>query len=135
MQLELGHLPATERIAREHALDGFVQHALGMLTTQNLAGRHDLQTARIMAVGGVGLRVELVAGETHLAGVDNDHVLASVNVRSVFGSVLSAKNRRDLHGEASDDLIGAINKEPALWQIALRADRRAVALLDHERGH
>ena len=65
----------------------------------------------------VRLRLELLAGETELLGVDDDDEFAGVDVRRVFGSVLAAEDGGDLDRQPADDLVGRVDDEPALLHL------------------
>ena len=50
VEVQGAHLVAAERAARDHALDGFFEHALGETTLEDLAGGDLLEAARIAGV-------------------------------------------------------------------------------------
>ena len=50
----------------------------------------------------INLIGQLVAGQHDLIGVDDDHMIAGINVGSVGGLVFAAQNRGDLAGKASE---------------------------------
>ena len=83
VDLEVAHQLALQRPAREHALDGLLEDALGELAVEDLARRALLDAARIAGVPVVDLVVTLGAGEDDLLGVDDDDVVAAVDVRRV----------------------------------------------------
>ena len=82
------------------------------LASEHLLGADDLEAARVVRVGRVGLRVPLLAGEPDLLGIDDDDELAGVDVRRVFGAVLAAQDVGDLDRQPADDLVGGVDDEP-----------------------
>src|SRR6476620_6307221 len=69
---EIAHLHATERTTRDHALDGLLGHALGVLALEDLARGALLDVADIAGVLVVGLLLALAAGENRILRVDDD---------------------------------------------------------------
>ena len=63
-----------------------------------------------MTVVILGLR--LVAGDTNLLGVDDDDVVAGVDVRRVFRLVLAAQAASDFGGQAAERLVSRIDDIP-----------------------
>src|SRR5947209_16875207 len=100
---EVAHLDATERTTRDHALDGLLEHALGMLAFEDLARGALLDVADIAGVLVIGLLLALATGEDRMLGVDDDDVVAAINVRGVGREVLAAQAHGDDGGEAADD--------------------------------
>src|SRR5436305_6407164 len=78
---EVAHLDATERTTRDHALDGLLQHALGVLALEALPRRALLDVADIAGVLVVGLLLALATGEDCMLRVHADDVVAALNVR------------------------------------------------------
>jgi hypothetical protein len=98
VDLELAcHGPAEAPLG-EHALDGPLDHALGMAPEHALRA-HLAQTADIAGVPPVHLVGELSAREMDLLGVDHHHVIAHVEVRGKSGLVLSAQHVGDSAGQ------------------------------------
>src|SRR5947208_17120036 len=100
---EVAHLDATERTTRDHALDGLLEHALGVLALEDLARGALLDVADIASVLVVGLLLALAAGEDRMLGVDDDNVVAAINVRGVGREMLAAQAHGDDGGETTDD--------------------------------
>jgi hypothetical protein len=107
---ELGE---TERALGQHALDGLLDDALGMLLEQvtQLGG---LDAARVLGVAPVALVFELVARDAHLFRVDHDDVVAGVAVGRELGLVLATENHGDLGGQAAEGLVGGIHQDPVV---------------------
>ena len=100
---QVAHQLALERTAREHALDGLVDDALGVLAVHDLAGRALLDATGIAGVVVVDLVFVLGAGEDDLVGVDDDDVVTAIDVRRVDGLVLALEAGGDESSEAADD--------------------------------
>ncbi len=83
------HCP-TQRVARQHALDGFFDDSFGIgLAHPPQAGA--LDTARVTAVAIVDLAgLVLTRYENHVGGDDND-VVPGVHMRRELGFVLTAQ--------------------------------------------
>ena len=82
----------TQTALRQHALHGVLDDALRSVGVLAQLGRRvETLATGIARVAGVELLSLLLAGEDHLVGVDDNHVVATVNMRSECGLVLSAK--------------------------------------------
>ncbi len=94
------HLLAPKRAARDHPLDGLLEHALGEAAVEHLVGGHFLEAAGVAGVLVVDLLTALVAGEADLLDVDDDDVVAAVDVRGEARLVLAAQDdwRRSWRG-------------------------------------
>ncbi len=66
-----------------------------------------LDAARMAGVVVVDLLVALAAGEHHLVGIDDDDVVAAVDMRREGRLVLAAQAVGDDRGEAADDEASA----------------------------
>src|SRR5690606_14588787 len=66
------HLATAERAARDHALDGLLDHTLGETALEQLARGALLDAAGMAGVPVVGLVGVLLAGEGDLVGIDDD---------------------------------------------------------------
>ena len=60
----------------------------------------------------VDLLLALAAGEDHLIGVDDDDVVAAVDMGGVGGLVLAAQPHRHDRGEPADDEALGIDHDP-----------------------
>src|SRR5581483_11879614 len=87
-----------------------------------------LETAGITAVGTVHFLFELVSRKTNLLRVDDDDVIAAVQVRSELRFILANQYARHSRGYAAQHLSGGIYHNPlgtlrkcfrfaALWNI------------------
>src|SRR5262249_55273280 len=85
------HLRASQRAARDHALDRLDDDALGKAALEALA-----QGLALDATGMAGVPVEdfplgLAAGQAHLLGIDDDDVVAAIDVRRESRLMLAAE--------------------------------------------
>jgi hypothetical protein len=76
-----------------------------------------LDAARIAGVVIVDLLLALAAGEHHLVGVDDDDVVAAIDVGRVARLVLAAQAHGDDRGEAADDKAGGVDDDPLLVDV------------------
>src|SRR3546814_2593188 len=60
---------------------------------------------------------ELLAGQLHLLGVDDDHVVAAVHVRGEARLVLAAQDLGDLGSQAAKDNTVSIDQNPFLLDV------------------
>ena len=106
-----------QRAARQHALDGLLDDALGEAALEDELRRALLDAARIAGVVVVDLLVALAAGEDHLVGVDDDDVVAAVDMGRVGRLVLAAQPHRHDRGEPADDEALRIDHHPLLVDV------------------
>src|SRR5690606_17800246 len=112
---KLRQLLARQRaFLRHHALDGLFKDALRMLAGENLARDALLDPARVTGVAIVDLVGHFLAGERNLVGVDDDDMVARINVRREVGAMLAAKAKRDERSEAADHNALGIHNDPAV---------------------
>jgi len=104
------HFPA-QGIARQHTFDRILQYAFGRFFEQLLEG-HRPEIADVARVTIVHLVFQFVACHANLFGVDDDNVVARINVRRIFGFVLATQPTRNLARQASQCLAGGINNIP-----------------------
>src|SRR5439155_7069077 len=95
---------------RVHQREGWVQ-LLGLLEGACA------QAAGVSRVSGVLLAGELRAADFRLRSVDDDDVIASVQVRRERGLVLASKDLGDRASKAAEDLVGCVNNKPIALQI------------------
>src|SRR5919201_4649335 len=81
-----------ERVALEHAADGGLDRKRGVELLRPLQ-RAAAQPARVAGVARVLLRLHLAASHLHLGGVDDDHVVTTVQVGREGRLVLAAQDR------------------------------------------
>src|SRR5947209_19632179 len=96
---QVAELLPSEWPARQHALHRLLDDPLGELALEDHLGRTLLDAAGIAGVVVVDLLLALAAGEDYLLGVDDDDVVAIVDMRREARLVLAAKPQRDERGE------------------------------------
>src|SRR5438067_4082126 len=77
---EIVELLATKRSARQHALDSLLDHPFRETTLEDRPRRPFLDTADVAGVIVIDLALALAPGEHDLGGVDNDDVVAAVDM-------------------------------------------------------
>lgn len=112
----------TQTVLGQHALDDlhvqgvhtlaqvFLLLALGL----KLGGRRETLATGIARVAHVLVLSPLLAGHLALVGVDDDYIVATINVGSVVGFVLAAQQLSHLRAQATQDLVGSIHYHPFL---------------------
>src|SRR3546814_16270407 len=95
-------LATAERAARDHALDGLLDDALREAAFDDGACGALLDAARITGVPVILLVGILVAGEDNLFRIDDDDVVAVLDVGGVGGLVLAEEAVCNDGGEATD---------------------------------
>ena len=82
-------LPLGDGVLLQHAADSQAHRQLGLSLHQGLV-LGLFQTAGITGVGTVVLLLQLLAGEDGVLRVDDDDVVAAVNVRGIVGFELAS---------------------------------------------
>src|SRR5208282_5984706 len=122
-------LLAAQGSTRKHALDRLLDDALGELALEDRFGRAFLDAADIACVVVIDLVVALLAGEHHLVRVDDDHVVAVVDVGGEARLVLAAQAHGDKTREAPDDEALSVDEKPLLLDLGRFGRMR---LAEHE---
>ncbi len=74
------HDPASQRAARQHALDRLLDHALGMPAGEDRALAAPFDPAGIAGVPVEDIILAFVAGQLDLFGIDDDDIVAAIHV-------------------------------------------------------
>ncbi|SIT52809.1 hypothetical protein BQ8794_10179 [Mesorhizobium prunaredense] len=114
---EILHLATAERTTRDHAFDGLLDDTLGETALEQLARGALLDAARVAGVPVIDLVGEFLAGKHHLVGIDDDDVVAIVDMRGEGGLVFAAKMIGDDSGETADDETLGVDQHPLLHHI------------------
>ena len=115
--------------ARQHALDRLLDDALGETSFEDRLGGALFDAADVAGVMVIDFLVPLVAGEHHLLGVDDDHIVAVVHMGGERGLVLAAQPHRDNGREPADDEALGVDEKPFLLDVG-RFGRMGLA--EHE---
>ena len=75
------------------------------------------RAALIAGVTEVGLSRQLLSRELYFLSIDNNDIIAGIDMRCVNGLILTAKNFRNLRREAPDRLILGIYNVPLALNI------------------
>src|SRR5215218_2143709 len=130
VDLELGeHLPP-EPVAGQHPADGLLDRAGGPLGQQDRV-RGGLEAARVAGVAVGDLLLELAPGEPHLGRVDDDHVVAGVDVGRVDRLVLAPQDAGDLGGQPAKDLAVGVDDVPVAGQVPRARRERSACWRRH----
>ena len=127
INLELLEHCATQRSARKHALYSQLDDTLRRSVNQ-FAECYGLQAARKCGVRVINLVLHLVACDRHFLGIDDDDVVTSINMRSVFRLVLTTQTAGNFCRHATQGLPFGIQKQPVVFNI-LRFRNKGLHLL------
>ena len=111
---QISQLHAAERPARDHALDGLLDHALRIAAFEDLARGAFLDVADIAGVLEIDLVVALAAGQHRMRGVDDDDVVTAIDMRRVGREMLAAQPHGDERGEPADHQTFGVDQHPFL---------------------
>ena len=117
VDLELLELGSTELGVGNHALDGLLNGAL-RAGGQQLAVGDGGQATRVAGVAVGELLVSLAVGESHLVGIDDDDIVATVLVGGELGLVLPTEQGGGLGRESTQDDVGGVDDVPVLLDVA-----------------
>src|SRR5579883_3461438 len=109
---QVSELATSERSTREHALDRLLHDPLWKLPFEDGFCGARLHAADKAGVMMIYLLLALPAGEDGLIGIDNDDIVAAVDVRSEDRQVLAAQPPGNDRGEAPDDQTLGVDEHP-----------------------
>jgi len=114
---QIAHHAPPKRPLRDHALDGLLDHPLGMP-----AGEDGALAAPLDPAGIAGMPIEdaggaLVAGQLHLFGIDHHDMVAAIHVRRIGWLVLAAQPHRDQGRHAPEHQPVGVDQQPFLVDI------------------
>src|SRR5438309_6762940 len=92
---QIAHLHAAQRTTRDHAFDGLLDHALGEATLEDRLRGALLDAADETGVLVIDLVVALATGQHDMRCIDDDDVVATVDVGRIGREVLTAQAHRD----------------------------------------
>ncbi|EGE55630.1 hypothetical protein RHECNPAF_890042 [Rhizobium etli CNPAF512] len=111
------HLATAERATRNHAFDGLFEDALRKAAFDDLARGALLDAAGVTGVPVVDLVGILLAGENDLVGIDDDDVVAVVNMGGEGCLVLAAQAHSDDGSETANDQPFGVDDHPLLLHL------------------
>src|SRR5438045_9700433 len=116
VDLELGgHLAAKLGLGK-HTLDGLLNDGFGA-TGEELNERLFAETAGEAGVAAIELLVRLEAGQHDLFGIDDDDVIAHIDVGGVENVELAGEDGCGLSGESAQRLAAGVEDEPLALDI------------------
>lgn len=117
VNLELLAHGAAQRVLRQHALDGMLENALGVLR-HGLGEGLGLESAGETAVAIVSLLRRLGAGHADLVSIDDDDEIARVDMRGVLRLVLAFEDLGGLGCHTTEDLVLSVDDDPLALDLA-----------------
>ncbi len=105
------HHLARDVVLREHAPNGFLDHAIGM-GSAHFGGGEALQAVPVTGIALIFLLLFLLARELHKSRVGDDHESALIDRRVEIRGVLRAELVGDQHGHTTENLILRIDQIP-----------------------
>ena len=126
IHLQVTQLSGTQTRAGKHALDSFFDDEFGLFL-EVLRRSGYPHAPGIARMADILLVRKLVAGQLHLLGVDNDDVVATIDVRSEPRLVLAAQNLRDLRCETAQYRVRRVDQHPLLVDVGGVGGDRLVA--------
>src|SRR6202165_2704431 len=124
INLEIAELYATKWPARNHALDGLLDHALGKTALEDRLCRAFLDAADKAGVIVIDLVVALAPGEHDVGRVDDDDVVTAIDMGRIDREVLAAKAHRDQRGEPADHQTFGVDQHPLLRHLGWLCRKR-----------
>ncbi len=122
INLELGGHLAAQLALRKHALDGLLEDRFGAAGEQ-LGVALFTQAAGEAGVTAIQLLRTLHAGEVDLFGIDDDDVVAHIDVGGVEGVGLAGEDAGGVRRKAAKRLTRGVNDEPLALDVYSTRDR------------
>src|SRR6202012_5787770 len=116
VDLELGGHLAAELGLGEHALDGLFDDGLRTAGEQ-VQERFFAEAAGVAGIAAIELGVSLEPGQMNLLSVNNDDVVAGIDIRGVERAVLAAEHVGYGGGEAAERLAGGVDEVPLALEV------------------
>ena len=110
---QLACAACAELVLGKHAEDGFANDFFRARLHQAANGNF-FEPAGEAAVMAINFLVDLVAGEADALGIDDDDVVAAIEMRGEIGLVLTDQQAGDACREATEHLSIGIDDEPIL---------------------
>lgn len=113
IHVQVLHLCTLQGAASDHALDRLAHDVAGVLASQALGDRTFLDPTGITGVIMEQLLVHLVAGQADLLGIDDDDIVATINMRGELGLVLAAQALGNDGGQTTqNEALGVDQVQP-----------------------
>lgn len=108
----------SEAVLRKHVLDRLFNDA-SRLSPMHILGGDAPMAAVIAGVPPIFLVPPLVTSELHLLRIDDDDIVATINVRCEFRLVLTPQELSHFTGQATHRLVSGIHHIPFLADVLL----------------
>ena len=102
-----------QAVLGQHAFDGHFEKPLRVLCKQN-PGRCEALSTGVTRVAYIDLIGQFLTSQTHFFGVDDDYVVATVNVWREVGLVFAANHEGNFTGQPAQYLSFCVNHNPVL---------------------
>src|SRR5690606_25248815 len=117
IDVEMRHLATAKRPSRNHPLHREFENTLREAAFENALRARFLDAAGMARVAVIALVVILVAGELHLAGIDDDYMISAVEMGRVGRLVLAAQTVRNKGCETANDDAFGVDHDPLLLDL------------------
>jgi hypothetical protein len=111
---QVSELHAAERPAGNHALDGLLNHALGITAFEDRLRGALLDVTDIAGVLVVDFLFTLAPGQHRMRGVDDDDVVAAIDMGRVGREVFAAQPHGNEGGKPADHQTLGVDQDPLL---------------------
>ena len=102
---------SAEPIVRQHTFDRVLKDEFGFLL-QKLFKRPELPSTRIAGIVEILLQLDPPSRDLDFRCIDDDHIVADVNVRCELWFVFPAENSGDMRRHATKDVSVGVNEIP-----------------------
>ena len=109
---QIAHLHPPQGPARNHPLHRLQNHAFGMGAAENAARRMRFDAARITRMPVIDLVGELFARQADLRRIDDDDVVAAIDMGRETRLMLAPQPQRDDRSEPAEDQPIGIDQHP-----------------------
>ena len=121
---EIAKLLTTQRATRQHALNSLLDNALRKAPFEDELRGAFLDTTRITRVMIIDFLVTLTAGENHLIRIDDDDIVAAINMGRECRKMLAAKTERNDRSKTANNKALRINQHPFLLDLGRLGRKR-----------
>src|SRR5258708_30226024 len=120
IDVEVDELHASKRAAGQYAFHRFLHDPLRKFALENRARGALLDATDIAGVMAIDLVFALLAGQHDFFRVDDDDIVAVIDVRGVGRFVLAAQPHRHQACETADHETGGVDDDPFLLDVSGR---------------
>src|SRR5690606_2510895 len=117
VDVEMRHLATAKRARRNHPLHSQFKNTLRETAFENPLRAGFLDAAGMTRVAVITFVVILVAGELHLAGIDDDYMVSTIEMGRVGRLVLAAQTVRNKGCETANDDAFGVDHDPLLLDL------------------